>query len=242
MTDETSISNIAKAAKQSSTDKSILSPSELESDNLSTRDNADIDIWASDNVLGDDDQKSFAKYLEDVTTKENKVLSTNFQTSLVDAIVADAKANIEKMKTDVDAALLNANSSQEQLMNYEFSIEKKRKQRIQTLRDLKEHCCTCDGPHLSKPPFSHGKDNRHEPNHTQDQTDNCLFMRKLRADLKSIDETLANYGKNRERHILEIERRKADTQSKKEFMKDSLSNSLRLLEISSDEYSPEVNK
>jgi hypothetical protein len=228
--------------QQSSADQSILDviqppnlPTQVASDDVSTCNNDDIDIWASDNVLGADDQKSFAKYLEDVTTRENEVLSTNFHSSLVDAIVADANANIEKMKAEVDAALLNAQSSQEQLMNYEGSIEKKRKQRIQILRDLKEHCCTCDGPHISKPPFSHGKDYRHEPNHIQDQSDNCLFMRKLRADLKSIDETLANYGKNHERYLLEIERRKADAQSKKEFMKDALSNSLRLLEIASDE-------
>jgi hypothetical protein len=228
--------------QQSSADQSILDviqppnlPTQVASDDVSTCNNDDIDIWASDNVLGADDQKSFAKYLEDVTTKENKIHSNNFHSSLVDAIVADAKANIEKMKAEVDAALLNAQSSQEQLMNYEGSIEKKRKQRIQILRDLKEHCCTCDGPHISKPPFSHGKDYRHEPNHIQDQSDNCLFMRKLRADLKSIDETLANYGKNHERYLLEIERRKADAQSKKEFMKDALSNSLRLLEIASDE-------
>jgi hypothetical protein len=228
--------------QQSSADQSILDviqppnlPTQLAFDDVSTCNNDVIDIWANDNVLGADDQKSFAKYLEDVTTKENKIHSTNFHSSLVDAIVADAKANIEKMKAEVDAALLNAQSSQEQLMNYEGSIEKKRKQRIQILRDLKEHCCTCDGPHISKPPFSHGKDYRHEPNHIQDQSDNCLFMRKLRADLKSIDETLANYGKNHERYLLEIERRKADAQSKKEFMKDALSNSLRLLEIASDE-------
>jgi hypothetical protein len=67
-------------------------------------------------------------------------------------------------------------------------------------------------------------------------------MRKLRADLKSIDETLANYGKNHERYLLDIEQHKADAQSKKEIMKDALSNSLRLMEIASDEYSPEVNK
>lgn len=215
-------------------------PTKLASNDISTCENDDIDIWARDNVLDADDQKSFAKYLEDVTTRETETLSNNFQTSLVDAIVADAKANIEKMKADVDAALLDAQSSQEQLMSYEDSIEKKRKQRIQTLRDLKEHCCTCDGPHISKPPFSHGKDYRHEPNHTQQQSDDCLHMRKLRADLKSIDETLANYGKNHERYLLRIERRKADAQSKKEFMKDALSNSLRLMEIASDEYSPDV--
>lgn len=234
--------------QHSNTDHSILDviqppnlPTQLASDDVLTCNNNVIDIWASDNVLEDDDQKSFAKYLEDVTTKENEVLSTSFQISLVDAIVADAKANIEKMKADVDAALLNAQSSQEQLMNYECSIEKKRKQRIQTLRDLKEHCCTCDGPHISKPPFSHGKDYRHEPNHSQDQSDDCLFTRKLRADLKSIDETLANYGKNHELYLLDIGRRKADAQSKKECMNDALSNSLRLMEIASDEYSPEVN-
>jgi hypothetical protein len=229
-------------SQQSSTDQSILDviqppnlPTKLAFDDVSTCNNDDNDIWASDSVLGADDQKSFAKYLEDVTTRENEVLSTNFHSSLVDAIVADAKANIEKMKAEVDAALLSAQSSQDQLMSYEGSIEKKRKQRIQILRDLKEHCCICDGPHISKPPFSHGKDYRQEPNHTQDQSDNCLFIRKLRADLKSIDETLANYGKNHERYLLEIERRKADAQNKKEFMKDALSNSLRLMEIASDE-------
>ncbi|KAL3781920.1 hypothetical protein ACHAW5_003796 [Stephanodiscus triporus] len=180
-------------------------------------------------------EKSFAEYMKVISTGEKDShfdgQNNREQASLVDVIAADANINISLMKSDVDTALLDTQSSQGQLMNYRDFIEKKRKQRLQCLRDLKEHCCTCQGPHISKPPFSHGKDYRREPTHSQNQDDECLFLKKTRSELKWLDETLGNYCKNNERFELEIERRKAEAQSRKENMKEALANSLRLMEI-----------
>ena len=196
-----------------------------------------LDIWASD-VLEAKDEKSFAEYMDDIAKGEKHShfarLDDREETSLVDAIAEDAKNNISVMKSDVDTALLDAQSSQAHLMSYRDFIEKKRRQRLQCLRDLKEHCCLCQGPHISKPPFSHGKDYRREPTHVQNQGDECLFLKKTRSELKWLDERLGNYCKNNERFELEIERRKAEAESRKENMKEALANSLRLMEIVSD--------
>ncbi len=190
-----------------------------------------LDTWTSD-VLAAKDEKSFAEYMEEIATGEKQ--GGRERTSLLDAIAADAKDNISVMKSDIDTALNDTQSSQAHLMIYRDFIEKKRKQRLQCLRDLREHCCLCQGPHISKAPFSHRKDYRREPTHIQHQGDECLFLKKARSELKWLDETLSNYCKNNERFELEIERRKAETHSRKENMKEALANSLRLMEIASD--------
>ena len=203
-------------------------------DGLATTDDG---VWTSD-VLDAKDEKSFAEYMDVIATGEKHShfsrQDNREHTSLVDAIAEDAKNNISVMKSDVDTALLDAQSSQAHLMSYRDFIEKKRRQRLQCLRDLKEHCCLCQGPHISKPPFSHGKDYRREPTHVQNQGDECLFLKKTRSELKWLDERLGNYCKNNERFELEIERRKAEAESRKENMKEALANSLRLMEIASD--------
>ena len=196
-----------------------------------------LGMWTSD-VLDAKDEKSFAEYMDVIATGEKHShfsrQDNREHTSLVDAIAEDAKNNISVMKSDVDTALHDTQSSQAHLMSYRDFIEKKKKQRLQCLRDLREHCCLCEGPHISKPPFSHGKDYRREPTHIQHQGDECLFLKKTRSELKWLDETLGNYCKNNERFELEIDRRKAETQSRKENMKEALANSLRLMEIASD--------
>ena len=196
-----------------------------------------LDMWTSD-VLDAKDEKSFAEYMNVLATGEKhshvSKQDDREHTSLVDAIAEDAKNNISVMKSDVDTALLDTQSSQAHLMSYRDFIEKKKKQRLQCLRDLREHCCLCEGPHISKPPFSHGKDYHREPTHIQHQGDECLFLKKTRSELKWLEETLGNYCKNNERFELEIERRKTETQSRKENMKEALANSLRLMEIASD--------
>lgn len=198
----------------------------------------DIDSL-TENYFDIAEEQSFAKYLAEVSKVEHgsypAIAEDTGQSSLVDVIAADAQANISVMKLDVDAALRDTHSSEVHLINYKDFIEKKRKQRIQCLRDIQIHCCTCRGPHVSKPPFSHGKDYRREPTHAQHQGNKCIFLKKKRAELKWLDETLGNYCKNNERFEREIEKRKAETRSRKENMKEALANSLRLMEICLDE-------
>ena len=195
--------------------------------------------------LDDEDEQLFAKYLAESSTTgeadeqyassyQNEEVE-QFESSFENALAVNAKTNISAMKSDVDAALRDTQSSQMHLINYKEFIEKKKKQRIQCLRDIQIHCCQCRGPHISKPPFSHGQDYRREPIHPQRQGNKCLFLKKKRAELKWLDETLGNYAKNTRRFELEIERRKAKTEIQKEEMQNALANSLRLMEIASDD-------
>mmetsp|Transcript_36331 Transcript_36331/g.78434 ORF Transcript_36331/g.78434 Transcript_36331/m.78434 type:complete len:491 (-) Transcript_36331:50-1522(-) len=180
--------------------------------------------------------QSFAKYLAEISTAENDGQYAEKDAkhiSLVDAIATSAKTNLSIMKVDMRKSLIHAQSSQIHLVDYREFLEKKKKQRIQCLRDIQTHCCKCRGPHISKPPFNHGKAYRREPLHNQHQGEKCLFLKKKRAELKWLDETLGNYSKKNERFEREIEKRTAETLSRKENMKDALANSLRLMEMAS---------
>ena len=157
------------------------------------------------------------------------------QSALLNDIATDAKTNISAMILDVGAALHDTQMSRLQHFKYKEFIVKKRKQRLQCLRDMQLHCCQCDGPHISKPPFRHGKDFRRDPIHVQYQADDCLFLKKKQIELSWLDTTLGNYDKNNEQHKLEIEKCKAESQSRKETMKEALKNSLRLMEITSED-------
>lgn len=105
------------------------------------------------------------------------------QSALLNDIATDAKTNISAMILDVGAALNTTQMTHHHLFKYKEFIEKKRKQRLQCLRDMQLHCCQCDGPHISKPPFRHGKDFRRDPIHSQHQADNCLFLKKKQTEL-----------------------------------------------------------
>jgi hypothetical protein len=197
----------------------------------------DLEILPSD-VVDAKDEASFAEYMKVVALGEKDGhffrQADGEQISLVDVIAADANANISVMKLDVDMALFDTQSSQAHLMSYREFIDKTRKQRLQCLRDLREHCCICKGPHIPKPPFGYGKDYHREPAHSQQQESECLFLKKSWSELKSLDKTLDNYCKNNKRLELEIDRRQAEIRSRKETMKEALANSLRLMEIASD--------
>ncbi|KAL7554612.1 hypothetical protein ACHAWF_018114 [Thalassiosira exigua] len=181
------------------------------------------------------EEQSFVKYLSEIAKagKEDNLRHRKEPASMVDAVATAAKTNLSVMKVDVDKSLLHARSSQIHLDNYEEFIGKKRKQRIQCLRDIQTHCCKCRGPHIARPPFNHGKDYRREPTHVQHQGHKCLFLEKKRAELRWVDETLGNYATNHERFEREIEKRGAETQNRKENMKEALANSLRLMELAS---------
>ena len=192
----------------------------------------------------EDEGEEFAKYLAEVSAgeRDDPLSSTKydedvnqFESSLVNALAADTETNIAALKADVDETNNDIESAQIHLINYKEFIEKKRKQRIQCLRDMKLHCCKCRGPHISKPPFSHGKDYRKDPAHPQHQGNNCLFLKKKRAELKWLDETIGSYDKNVCRFEQDIERHKAEAKSRQERMTEALTYSLRLMEIAADD-------
>jgi hypothetical protein len=135
------------------------------------------------------------------------------------------------MKLDVYKSLGDVRSSEMHLLNYNDFIEKKKMQLVQCLRDLQEHCCTCKGPHITKPPFSQGKEYRREPTHTKTQKNKCDFLRRKRRELKWLDETLAKYDNNQERFKRELADRQDEIRRKKVIMKDALANSLRLMDM-----------
>lgn len=197
----------------------------------------DLDV-GTDDLFDFEEGELFAKYLTEISAgeKTNSFAKTEDaeQTSLVDALAADIETNISVMKLDVDTALRDTQSSQTHLVNYKEFIEKKKKQRVQCLRYIQSHCCTCRGPHISKAPFSHGKDYRREPLHPKHQGNKCIFLKKKRSELKWLDDTLGNYSRNNNRFERAIEKRNAETESRKENMKEALGNSLRLLALASD--------
>lgn len=209
-------------------------------DNMSKTSNlTGLDAWTNDELFDVEEEQSFAKYLAEISNVGNGVSkdATGQGSSLVDTVASAAKSDLSTMKLDVDKSLLDARSSQIHLANYKEFIEKKKKQRIQCLRDIQSHCCTCRGPHVSKPPFcTAGKDYRREPTHPQHQGSKCIFLKKKRAELRWLDETIGNYSKNNKRFEKEIEKRQAETQNRKENMKEALANSLRLMELASDNF------
>ena len=154
--------------------------------------------------------------------------------SIADVIAFTAKQNLTSMKSNVDKTLQDVTSAQLQLSKYQQFIEKKRLQRIQCVRDIKSHCCTCQGPHIAKPPFSHAKNHRRDPIHTLRQGDNCKFLKRKRAELKWLDETLYKYPMNEKRFEQQIATFETEVDEKKEEMKEALANSLRLMEIAVD--------
>ncbi|KAL3799812.1 hypothetical protein HJC23_010462 [Cyclotella cryptica] len=186
-------------------------------------------------ILDEDTEKQPQSYLNELfAIQESNPTGNKDSTnpvSLVDSIAITAKNNLSVMKLDVDKTLWDVRSSETHLLNYNDFIEKKKRQRVRCLRDLEEHCCTCKGPHIAKPPFSHGKDYRREPTHTKCQKDKCDFLRKKKRELEWIDETLAKYDNNQERFRREIAHREDEIQRKKVIMKDALANSLRLMDI-----------
>ena len=154
--------------------------------------------------------------------------------SLADVIAITAKQNLSSMKSTVDKSLQDMASTQLNLRNYNAFIEKKTLQRIQCVRDIKLHCCKCQGPHISKPPFSHAKNHRRDPIHKLRQGANCKFLKRKRAELRWLDDTLGKYPMNQERFQQQISRYETDAEKQKEEMKDALANSLRLMEIAVD--------
>jgi len=154
--------------------------------------------------------------------------------SLADVIAITAKQNLSSMKSTVDKSLHDVASSQLSLQNYNDFIEKKKLQRIQCVRDIKSHCCKCQGPHISKPPFSHAKNHRRDPIHELRQGANCKFLKRKRAELKWLDDTLGKYPTTQERFKQQIARCETDVEKQKEEMKEALANSLRLMEIAID--------
>ena len=154
--------------------------------------------------------------------------------SIADVIAFTAKQNLTSMKSIVDKTLQEVTSAQRQLSNYQQFMEKKRLQRIQCVRDIKSHCCKCQGPHIDKPPFSHAKNHRRDPIHTLRQGSNCKFLKRKRAELKWLDETLYKYPMNSERFEQQIATFETEADEQKEEMKEALANSLRLMEIAVD--------
>jgi hypothetical protein len=172
--------------------------------------------------------------LKELTAIQEINLSTGRNpnpTSLVDTIAQAAKSNLHKMKHEVHKSLIDVRGSQIHLANYKEFIAKKKRQRIQCQRDLSEHCCTCRGPHISKPPFSHGKDYRREPTHEHCQNDNCSFIKKKKRELNWLDETIGKYGANQERFEREILKCEDETEKRQTCLKNALANSLRLMEL-----------
>ena len=194
----------------------------------------------------DDDRSLFAQYANNLTAitttathttsshQRKKGVNDQPPESLADVIAITAKQNLSSMKSTVDKSLQEMASSQLNLRNYNAFIEKKRLQRIQCVRDIKLHCCKCQGPHISKPPFSHAKNYRRDPIHKLRQGANCKFLKRKRAELKWLDDTLGKYPMNQERFQQQISRYESDAEKQKEEMKDALANSLRLMEIAID--------
>jgi hypothetical protein len=155
--------------------------------------------------------------------------------SIADVIAFTAKQNLTSMKSNVDKTLQEVTSVQRQLSNYQQFIEKKRLQRIQCVRDIKSHCCKCQGPHIAKPPFCcNSKNHRRDPIHTLRQGANCKFLKRKRAELKWLDETLYKYPMNEKRFEQQIAIFETEADEQKEEMKEALANSLRLMEIAVD--------
>jgi hypothetical protein len=154
--------------------------------------------------------------------------------SLSDVIAITAQQNLSSMKSTVDKTLQEMASTQLQLQHYKDFIEKKSLQRIQCVRDIKLHCCKCQGPHVSKPPFSHGKNYRRDPIHSQRQGDACKFLKRKKAELKWLDNTLGKYPVNHDRFEQQISRCETETAKRKDEMKEALANSLRLMDIVHD--------
>jgi hypothetical protein len=172
--------------------------------------------------------------LEDLAAIQDIDLSTGRNPnpmSLVDSIAHAAKSNLQKMKHEVHKSLIDERGSHIHLANYKEFIAKKKRQRIQCQRDLREHCCTCRGPHISKPPFSHGKDYRREPTHEHCQNEKCSFIKKKKRELDWLEETIGKYNTNEERFEREILKCEDETEKRKTCLKDALANSLRLMEM-----------
>jgi hypothetical protein len=165
--------------------------------------------------------------------KSNKIVDEHRPPeSIADAIAFTAKQNLTSMKSNVDKTLQEVTSVQRQLSNYQQFIEKKRLQRIQCVRDIKSHCCKCQGPHIAKPPFCcNSKNHRRDPIHTLRQGANCKFLKRKRAELKWLDETLYKYPMNEKRFEQQIATFETESLRQKEEMKEALANSLRLMEI-----------
>jgi hypothetical protein len=183
----------------------------------------------------EDKEKQSQPYLQELlaiqTSDSTRNKDSTNPVSLVESIATTAKDNLSVMKLDVDKSLGDVRSSEMHLLNYNDFIEKKKMQLVQCLRDLQEHCCTCKGPHITKPPFSQGKEYRREPTHTKTQKNKCDFLRRKRRELKWLDETLAKYDNNQERFKRELADRQDEIRRKKVIMKDALANSLRLMDM-----------
>ncbi|KAL7485643.1 hypothetical protein ACHAW6_011241 [Cyclotella cf. meneghiniana] len=177
-------------------------------------------------------QQFFRELLAIQTSDPTRSKNSTNPVSLVESIATAAKDNLAVMKLDVDKSLRDVRNSEIHLLNYNDFVEKKQMQLVQCLRDLQEHCCTCKGPHIAKPPFSHGKKKyRTEHIHTKTQTHKCDFLRRKRREQKWLDDTLAKYDKNQERFKREIADREDEIRLKKVIMKDALATSLRLMDM-----------
>ena len=153
--------------------------------------------------------------------------------SFVEAVAETTRANLSDIKIDIDRSLEQVQSSETHLVDYKDYIEKKKRQRSQCLRDLKMHCCACQGPHIAKPPFSIGKDYRREPTHAIHKGKNCLFLKKKRQELRWLDETLAKYSANNKRFERELARLSRETDRKRNDLQQALRNSFLLMEMAS---------
>ena len=183
---------------------------------------------------------SFVNALDDVSNIDKEDVSHSLRdkyaaipdtTILLDSIASTAKFNLREMKQEVNDSLVNERGSHIQLGNYKNFIQKKKRHRIQCLRDLEEHCCTCRGPHIAKPPFTHGENYRQEPTHKHYQYKKCSFITKKRKELVWLEKTIDKYGSNQERFEMRILKCQDETERRKNCLKETLANNLRLMEL-----------
>lgn len=203
------------------------------------RNSMDVDFDNDLDILFDNNEHIMSDYLRELNNfKANayKEGQTHFNddepNSLVDSITMTASNTLTAIQQDAAQSNLHIRSSQLHLTNYDEYIEKKTKQRVQCIRDITIHCCTCRGPHISKPPFTHVKgDYRREPTHVHRQGEKCLFLKKKRNELRWLGDVLSKYGNNRERFEKEIQNRQIDAEIRKEELRGTLANTLMLMDM-----------
>ena len=200
-------------------------------DALRTADDLD-DALPRDTLLDGDDRDEF---LQAVTSLAVVGASEDSGKSFAEAVAETTRADLSEMKDEIDRSLERVQSSETHLVDYRDYIEKKKRQRSQCLRDLKTHCCVCRGPHITKPPFSMGKDYRREPTHEIRKNKDCLFLKKKRRELRWLDETLAKYAANNKRFEREIARLSRETDRRRNDLRQALRNSFLLMEMASEE-------
>jgi len=181
--------------------------------------------------------------------KEHHVKLSREITKLKSKVVCAEKKNLEQSlglaialtnsallvgKKNWDSSNASVMKSEEQLAEYELSIRRKEKIRQQCSKDIENHCCQCDGPHLHNVDFSSGYYQTKKGNHEKIQNNNCSFLKKKQARLDALDASLLKMSrviKNHKKHI------NANERAQKEAMVEfgaSLTNGWRTLDLISD--------